>query len=255
MPPTTRNTSLKALQTRLRSLQEMFNDICRFLNTVEEETIATRVSVRLEKLEELWEKVNEAIIDIEMHDDYTAEDNTYSNQRSDFGNRYYEAKSILLEKMKELEGRSDTNAITQGLDLMKQSTIDHVRLPQIKWQTFDGNIDEWLSFRDLYLSLIHHKTDLPDVEKFHYLKGCLKGEAKALVDPLPITKGNYQIAWDTLMKRYNSKLLKRRQIQALFEIPTLANESEILLQALLEGFERSIHTLDQLVESAENWSS
>ncbi|XP_055633144.1 uncharacterized protein LOC129773556 [Toxorhynchites rutilus septentrionalis] len=252
MPPTTRSNSLKALQTRLKSLQEMFNDICRFLDTLDEETIATRVTVRLEKLEELWEKVNEAIIDIEMHDDYTAEDDTYSRQRSDFSNRYYEAKSMLLEKVKDLECGSGMNATTQGLDVTQQSTIEHVRLPQIKLQTLDGNIDEWLSFRDLYLLLIHHKTDLLEVEKFNYLKGCLAGEAKALVDPLAITRGNYQVAWETLMKRYNdSKLLIRRQIQALFRMPTLVEESGAELQALLEHFERAIHTLDQLVEPAE----
>ncbi|XP_055615166.1 uncharacterized protein LOC129761468 [Toxorhynchites rutilus septentrionalis] len=252
MPSTTRSYSLKALQTRLRSLQEMFNDICNFLDTLDEETISTRVTVRLEKLEELWEKINEAIIDIEMHDDYITEDETYSKQRSDFGNRYYEVESILLEKVKELDGVSGTNASIQGFDVTQKSIIDHVRLPQIKLQTFDGNIDEWLSFRDLYQSLIHNKSDLPEVEKLHYLKGCLVGEAKALVDPLAITKGNYQVAWEALKKRYNdSKLLKRRQIQTLFEMPTLGKESDIQLQSLLEIFERVIHNMDQLVEPAE----
>lgn len=81
---------------------------------------------------------------------------------------------------------------TQGSSA--HSVVEHVRLPQIKLQTFDGNIDEWLSFRDLYTSLIHLKADLPDVEKFHYLKGCLAGEANSLIDPLAITNTNYQVA-------------------------------------------------------------
>ncbi|XP_055522662.1 uncharacterized protein LOC129716848 [Wyeomyia smithii] len=144
------------------------------------------------------------------------------------------------------------NTSLRANDTTQQPTVEHVRLPQIKLQTFDGNIDEWLSFRDLYTSLIHCKADLPDVEKFHYLKGCLAGEAKALIDPLSITRANYQIAWDTLTKRYNdSKFLKRRQVQALFKLPSLTRESSAELQALLEGFERVVQTLDQLIQPVD----
>ncbi|XP_062541586.1 uncharacterized protein LOC134209605 [Armigeres subalbatus] len=54
------------------------------------------------------------------------------------------------------------------------------------------------------------------------------------------------------MKRYNdSKQLKRRQVQALFKLPKLAKESATELRSLLEGFERSMQTLDQLVQPVE----
>ncbi|XP_058840870.1 uncharacterized protein LOC131696341 [Topomyia yanbarensis] len=258
MPPTTsssakKSPALRTLQTKLRSYQNVFRDICRSADSLGVETTASQVTVRLEKLEELWEKVNDVILDIETHEDFEAEDDAYAEQQSEFGNRYYQVKSVLLDKIKELEDPAVLNASIRGLDMTQQPTIEHVRLPQIKLQTFDGNIDEWLSFRDLYTSLIHWKADLPDVEKFHYLKGCLSGEAKALIDPLSITRANYQVAWETLTKRYNdSKLLKRRQIQALFMLPTLVKESANELQSLLEGFERVVQTLDQLVQPADD---
>ncbi|XP_058827822.1 uncharacterized protein LOC131687746 [Topomyia yanbarensis] len=257
MPPTTsssakKSPALRTLQTKLKSYQNMFRDICRFADSFGVETTASQVTVRLEKLEELWEKVNDVILDIETHEDFEAEDDAYAEQQSEFGNRYYQVKSVLLDKVKELEEPAVLNASIRGLDMTQQPTIEHVRLPQIKLQTFDGNIDEWLSFRDLYTSLIHWKADLPDVEKFHYLKGCLSGEAKALIDPLSITRANYQVAWETLTKRYNdSKLLKRRQIQALFKLLSLVKESANELQSLLEGFERVVQTLDQLVQPAD----
>ncbi|XP_065080798.1 uncharacterized protein LOC135703480 [Ochlerotatus camptorhynchus] len=250
MPRTTtakKEQSLRPLETRLNSFLEMFKQIYKFAESMDEQTSAFQVSVRLEKLEELWEDVNEAIVDIESHEDYSGEDGKCAKERSEFIHHYFDVKSSLLEKAKELE---EVPALNQSRVLdVTQSTLEHVRLPQIKLQTFDGNIDEWLSFRDLYTSLIHWKPDLPDVEKFHYLKGCLSGEAKALVDPLSITKANYQVAWETLTKRYNdSKLLKRRQVQALFKLPSLAKESVSELQSLLEGFERIIQNLDQLVQ-------
>ncbi|XP_062703992.1 uncharacterized protein LOC134286395 [Aedes albopictus] len=256
MPATTstirKAPSMRTLKTTLRSLISMFQDICGFVDKLSEVTSANQVMVRLEKLDELWEKVNDVLLEIETHKDFTEEDESCIKQRSEFGSKYYDMKSMLLDKVKDLEEPQNLSQSTRSLDTTQQPTIEHVRLPQIKLQTFDGNIDEWLSFRDLYTSLIHWKTDLPDVEKFHYLKGCLAGEAKALVDPLAITRANYQIAWDTLIRRYNdSKQLKRRQVQALFKLPKLAKESAVELQSLLEGFERTIQTLDQLVQPAE----
>ncbi|XP_053686315.1 uncharacterized protein LOC128735856 [Sabethes cyaneus] len=257
MAPTTtgsgkKNPSLKTLQTKLKTYLNMFKDIRKFVQAFSVETTANQVTVRLEKLEDLWEKVNDVILEIEIHEDYTAEDESYIQQRSEFGNDYYEVKSLLLDKIKQFDEQPSMNASVRVLDTTQQPTIEHVRLPQIKLQTFDGNIDEWLSFRDLYTSLIHWKADLPDVEKFHYLKGCLAGEAKALIDPLSITRANYQIAWDTLTRRYNdSKVLKRRQVQALFKLPSLSKESATELQTLLEGFERVVQTLDQLIQPAD----
>ena len=239
---------MRAAQTRLNSLLAMFDGIAKFSKSMDENTTAIQVSIRVDKLDELWEGIGEAIVEVESHEDLSEEDEECAKIRSKFIEQYFSVKTSLMERAKELEDIVVNQS--RSLDTSQsQSTLDHVRLPQIKLQTFSGNIDEWLSFRDLYTSLIHWKSDLPDIEKFHYLKGCLTGEAKALIDPLAITKNNYQVAWDTLTKRYNdSKLLKRHQVQALFKLPVLYKESATELQALLEGFERIARSLDQLVQ-------
>lgn len=77
------------------------------------------------------------------------------------------------------------------------------------------------------------------------------GEPKGLIDPLAITAANYHVAWNLITKRYdNSKQLKKRQIQSLFTLPHISKESVSELQGLVEGFERIIQTLDQVVEVA-----
>lgn len=241
-------TQLKTLQTKLKSLQGQFNNICIFVDELDVNISANQLRIRLEKLDGLMEKISEILDAIELHEEYEDDDEIYSKQRISFDNQYYDTKATILDRLKQLE-EPRLSSTAQSHDSLVPSVAERVRLPQIKLQTFDGNIDQWLSFRDLYTSLIHAKVDLPDVEKFHYLKGCLVGEARSLIDPLAITNDNYQIAWKTLMKRYNdSKLLKRRQVQGLFKLPSLAKESAPELQLLLEGFERIIQTLDQLVQ-------
>ncbi|XP_062539148.1 uncharacterized protein LOC134207442 [Armigeres subalbatus] len=232
----------------------MVQDIWGFVNKLSEVRSVSQVTVRLEKLDELWEKVNDVILDIETHDDHDEEEDNCIKQRSEFGSKYYDLKSLLLDKVKEFEEPPAFNQSTRNLEASNQATMEHVRLPRIVLQTFDGNIDDWLSFRDLYVSvsLIHNNVDLPEVEKFYYLKGCLAGEAKALVDQLVITRANYHIAWDSLVKRYNDcKQLKRRQVQALLKLPKLAKESATELRFLLEGFARSMQTLDKIEQPAE----
>ncbi|XP_062541422.1 uncharacterized protein LOC134209452 [Armigeres subalbatus] len=224
--------AMKTLKTTLRSLLNMFQDICGFAENLSEVTSASQVTVRLEKLDELWEKVNEMILDIETHDDHDEKEDDCFKQRSAFGSKYYDLKSLLLDKVKEFEEPAVLKQSTRSLDTSHQPIGEHVRLPRIMLQTFDGNIDDWLTFLDLFISLIHRNVELWEVEKFHFLKGCLAGEAKALVDPLVITRANYQIAWDTSMKRYNdSKQLKRCQIQALFKLPKLTVDSRFAVPA------------------------
>ncbi|XP_055604746.1 uncharacterized protein LOC129752980 [Uranotaenia lowii] len=262
-----KNRPLRNLQTKVKALMEMFKSITIFASTLGEVTSAQQIHVRLEKLDDFWDRINDALIEVEMHEEYSSKEATCSNIRQDFTTKYYNAKASILERIKELEGGASVLHSTCMMDSSIQPTIEHVRLPQIKLQTFDGDIDQWLSFRELYSSLIHTKTDLPEVEKFHYLKGCLTGEARALIDPLTLTRANYSVAWDILMARYNdSKVLKRRLVGNLFILPKVAigiggrlpwtdnevaEESAVDIQALLEGFERVVQTLDQLVKPEE----
>ncbi|XP_058816400.1 uncharacterized protein LOC131679681 [Topomyia yanbarensis] len=253
MPPaassTKKSPSLKLLVTKLKDVQSSFDDIYRFVEDFKENTTTTQIEVRLEKLDELWEKFSDTLIELKSHDDYAAKGDDYEDERLDFSDRYYRAKSFLVDMAKE---RQEAPAMEQSIrvgDTSVHSTMDHVRLPQIKLQTFNGDIDEWLGFRDLFTSLIHWKADLPEVEKFHYLKGCLQGEPKSLIEPLQITRANYQVAWEMLLKCYNnSKQLKKRQVQSLFKLPALTRESVADLHSLLEGFQRVVQTLDQIVQ-------
>ncbi|XP_065084852.1 uncharacterized protein LOC135707058 [Ochlerotatus camptorhynchus] len=237
--------SMRALTARLKQIQLSLNDIHRFIQAFTESNNITEVEVRVEKLDELWESFSATMVEIYAHDEFKAEKISLEKERSEFSDRYYEIKSFLMDKIKELQKLQVLDQSFRTGEGTTSVTMEHVRLPQIKLHTFSGDIDEWLSFRDLFTSLIHWKAALPEVEKFHYLKGCFEEEPKGLIDPLPITAANYQVTWDTLLKRYNnSKQLRKRQVQALFKLPMLSKESGADLHILFEGFERIVQTLD-----------
>ncbi|XP_055604180.1 uncharacterized protein LOC129752424 [Uranotaenia lowii] len=247
-----KNPSLKYLIVKLKEIQSSFSDVWEFVETFQEDATHAQISVRLSAIDDLWERFGEVLIDIKSHEDFGADVELYDKERKELSDRYYFAKSFLMDKAKARLEFSDLDQSVRAGETNNRGGFDHVRLPQIKLQSFNGNIDEWLGFRDLYISLIHCKPDLPEVEKFHYLKGCLQGEPKSLIDPLQITRANYIVAWDILLKRYNnSKQLKKRQVQSLFKLSSVSKESVNDLLQLLEGFERIVNTLDQVLEAKD----
>jgi len=61
----------------------------------------------------------------------------------------------------------------------------------------------------MFKAMIHENDSLPEIQKFHYLKLSLSGEAEHLVSNLPMTANNYTIAWKLLVERYeNASLLQ-----------------------------------------------
>ncbi|XP_053685876.1 uncharacterized protein LOC128735414 [Sabethes cyaneus] len=242
-------SKLRAKQTRLRNLMTSFNVIYTFMEKYEATSHSSELASRLEKLEPLWEKINEAITEVELVDNEEgAVGERYVKELVEFQNKFYIVKGFLESKLRDNPEQNGALHTSQVLESTIIPPHHHVKLPLISLPKFSGKVEEWLAFRDLFLSLIHLSTELPDIEKFHYLRGQLEGEALAVISSLALTQANYNIAWELLVKRYsNSKCLKRKQVQTLFELPALKRESVAELHKLVEGFERATKVLDQVV--------
>lgn len=104
---------------------------------------------------------SDTLVDILSHKDYAADADKYSKERQQFSSGYYDVKAFLMEKLEGIQQAAASHA-TNAHDSSTLNISDHVRLPQIKLQTFKGDLDEWISFRDLFTSLIHSRSDLPE---------------------------------------------------------------------------------------------
>jgi len=71
------------------------------------------------------------------------------------------------------------------------------RLPEIPLPTFDGDLREWLTFQNSFMSLLDKWPNLSDTDKMYYLVGCLKGAAAEAVRGIPLSD-NYRLVWSTL---------------------------------------------------------
>ncbi|KAL0860192.1 hypothetical protein ABMA27_010499 [Loxostege sticticalis] len=80
-----------------------------------------------------------------------------------------------------------------------------VKLPEIHIPKFSGNYTEWITFRDLFVSMIHKNESLDNVQRLQYLKGYLTGEAEQLIRYIPVSDANYNQCWKLLEQRYCNK--------------------------------------------------
>lgn len=84
---------------------------------------------------------------------------------------------------------------------------------------FNGAILEFLSFKDIFQSLIISDNQLDPIEKFGYLLECLSGEARAMLDGLGLTADNFSHAWALLNDRYGkTEKLTAAYMKALWTI-------------------------------------
>ncbi|CAG9133368.1 unnamed protein product [Plutella xylostella] len=138
----------------------------------------------------------------------------------------------------------------------KCAPFTNIKLPDIKLPSFDGSYDRWLEFRNSYVTMIHERTDLDCIQKFHYLKSSLTGSASQVISALEFTADNYTHAWELLEKRYhNDRLLVHNHVKSLFNIHTVSKESPGQLRKLIDTVLRNLRALQTLHEPTSHWDT
>ncbi|CAG9790330.1 unnamed protein product [Diatraea saccharalis] len=129
------------------------------------------------------------------------------------------------------------------------------KLPFIELGQFSGNPRDWVSFYDLFLSLVHDRPNLPETEKHYYLRSCLKGEALTLVKHLPVDAANYEVALGLLRDRYqNTRLLADTYLEQIVSLPTVPTSLEGLRQTFYNPLLESTQALKKLGLPVGEWS-
>jgi hypothetical protein len=92
-------------------------------------------------------------------------------------------------------------------------------LPKITLPQFTGDPLAWQGFLDQYQVSVHNNVSISDIDKFNYLKGCLKGEAGAAISGLSLSSENYKEAVSILRDRFgNEQVLISAHMESLLKI-------------------------------------
>ncbi|XP_034178151.1 uncharacterized protein LOC117603275 [Osmia lignaria lignaria] len=148
-----------------------------------------------------------------------------------------EVKTLIVKKNATLQAQQSDVQVVQS------------RLPVLELPKFTGNYTDWLSFFDLFSSMILNTSHLKDVEKFYYLKRCLRGEPARMISNLPLTGALLQPAIEQLKNRYgNKRQLVQAHLDKLTSMPMNSNQSSRLLSKLISTAIETRNALLKLVD-------
>ncbi|KAL6417418.1 hypothetical protein ACFW04_012760 [Cataglyphis niger] len=156
---------------------------------------------------------------------------------------YLTQKGMFLDALRRLRSAERTEApAAEAPSQPPRTTLPRIQLPQ-----FSGLYEDWPSFRDLFHSFIRKDVSAANVEKLHYLKACLKGEAELLIRSLPTTGENFDRAWKVLTDYYeNKRLLVRSYIARFLNIQWVKGESSTELRNLYHGVLSTVSSLESI---------
>ncbi|KMQ89768.1 hypothetical protein RF55_10565 [Lasius niger] len=214
------------------------------------------VNARLDMLEQNWNKFQEE------HENLCLSTNEDWSEHSYLRERVYErcqafyiyARAKLQNHLEEFDFTDRQSRSTSSEKGASASLMPRSALPRIKLPTFSGDYQLWRSFHDLFASLIKDNSDLTNVEKMHYLKTCVTGEAARLVGNLSVAGDNFPIAWNILVARYeNKRFLITAQLDRIVNLKPLKTKSAQGLRLLLTTISEAIAALRSLGCAVESW--
>ena len=150
------------------------------------------------------------------------------------------------------------------LDMIRQFHHEDVAVPRVSavaqqllkltLPTFSGSYTEWLTFRDLFTSMVINNASISPIEKMHYLKMSLFIEPAGLVASISLTAETMVAVWTTLTYRYeNKRLLTMTQIASICSLATVKTESSLELKNLYNGTVNAISALESLGRPVEGY--
>jgi hypothetical protein len=246
------------MEARIKVQQDLYSRIekarINFRKSPKDRLTSDYVSIRLDALEALWVQFTSTHTRIVYESDTTALNaSLYVTEDT-----YTSAEELFMQYKSELRAALRKLNVASPSANKEPTTVENkselIRLPKITIPTFSGNYSEWTSFRDLFTSLIHKNKDLDDVQKLHYLKGYLVGEAEQLLRHVQITHDNYSACWEKLEKRYNNKkFLSSCILKRFMSQKNITMESADALKELLDTTNECLNGLQNLGIDTTTW--
>ncbi|XP_033231593.1 uncharacterized protein LOC117182604 [Belonocnema kinseyi] len=243
---------LRKLTLKRETTKGQLKEFQSFLNSYDKDTDLYQLPIRLQGLNSLFEHFDALCAKIDLLNESLAS----KNERYSILNDFYKIVSIAQKHVAETySGHADPlnlttlpNSDASSDDTPRTNAPKHkIKVPQASIPTFTGQLEQWLSFKNFFMSVIHNQDDLSEVGKLHYLRTALRDEALKIIQVFSITKDNYTRAWDVLVKAYeNKRLLISRHLSLLLHLPNQEKESYRSVERLADEAQQHVQSLASL---------
>jgi hypothetical protein len=242
----------------LKRKQEVFRSrllrISSFVDEFNPNQNISLVKARLEVARDAFKEFNK--LHDEIEDNIPVADlDAENDERLIFEELYFNTISKIDSLLEANEMSKLTNQNNQGA-VVNSSNKDRIKLPTISLPEFSGSFEKWLPFRDSFVKLIHSNESLSDIEKMHYLRSTVTGDALCTIEGLSLSDANYSAAWSLLVQRFeNQRLLIGTHVRKIVNWPAITKTTAALLRQLIIDTKSSLEALKSLNEPVEHWDS
>ncbi|CAK9826422.1 hypothetical protein ANTRET_LOCUS4277 [Anthophora retusa] len=248
-------SELKSLLAQRKSLKMKLTLFKKFVTSLSSNTDIIDLEKRVQKNESLLENFNDIQTQIEILilDDQNEE--TYLEERESFENTYYSTIAAAERHIRKFKVPDQPTSIASCSPVISESQSTP-RLPVIKLPTFNGNLGDWIRFRDTFVSLVHNCDKLTDIDRFNYLTSTLTGPASRVIESLGVSEINYKIAWTRLKERYeNPNALAYYHLNGLLNIVPVKKSDGVALIEFIDTANNHVHALESLMSPTEIWNA
>ncbi|XP_018359896.1 PREDICTED: uncharacterized protein LOC108759104 [Trachymyrmex cornetzi] len=230
-----KRTSLKSQTTNLTNALEK-----RSLDNV---TIKLRIA-RLTKLYHTFEEHHDELVILDPND-------AHEEEFTSIQERFYALAGKIENMLNPVNTSSISASSSEAQSIVDEPTVStkrrRIKLPEAPLPTFDGTFEKWLSFKNTFSSMIGSQTDLSDIDKLHYLKAALIGEAANKIKIFEVDGINYLKAWEILERSYEVKrVLISRHLSLILNLPPLDKETTSGLSKLADDTQQHLASLTTL---------
>ena len=140
------------------------------------------------------------------------------NSAADCREKAVKGRDELIKNWMNSKSQNKENHDNDKHSTRTSNVAPQVNLPRIDLPKFSGDVLKFTPFWQQFKSCVDD-LDYPVITKFNYLLSCLKGEAKTVIEGMPVIEGNYESAKEILEKRYGRKeLIVFSHVQELLAI-------------------------------------
>ena len=121
---------------------------------------------------------------------------------------------------------------------------------------FSGDYTCWKSLKETFEATVHRRTDLPNIEKFTYLRSLLDKTASQAIQGFPLTADNYTAAWRLLNERFcNEEIIISSHMNKILNISPVYSPNIRSLRELYDNVESNVQALENLGLRYEQFGS
>ena len=225
-----------SIKRHVEALREILNDVSKLVRTVEAEKITAKQNIDEIKtwVDGMETKINDGDEKIKRLEEWLSEaqekreiDN--HKKRMNFEMELYEATMELQAEHLKPQPKEPMSSDTTFSKLQ-------ARLPKMTITVYNGSFGDWPRFWGQFSETIH-KTSVPPVTKFTYLRELLCDKAKRPIEALPFTAEGYNRAISILQDRFGKESeIVKTYVKKILELPHAATSDPKRIQGFLRNY-------------------